>query len=217
MRKSSTCQTSVGMQISELKRLNHLIQDQDFFGLKYVKVPIRKHGIMSETLDHKNIRSHGQASGASYNGASYNGDENYNDKEPLLSMEESDSAHDFSDPDMQMKIIRTLSIKDNFSSQGKEAEEFLKSMDKDLEKVRNSSRGERGSLNEVISVLGNKTIFPLHAKRQPEHLNGADCGIRWWSILLIIFFVVIVLPLGYTYWAAQVTCYSKQRVLHCAI
>ncbi|KAK6180183.1 hypothetical protein SNE40_012378 [Patella caerulea] len=179
--------------ISELKRINHLIQDQDFFGLKYVKVPVLRYGILSEQIEQLKAQTP-SSSGASYNG----------DLEPLIEIpnsynynyDDTDSAQDFSDPEMQMKIMRTLSIKENLTNNNEEAEAFLKSMDKDLERVRNYASKERGSLSEVISVLTNKSVFPLRAKKR-EHLNGADCGIRWWSVLLVILFFVVILPLGY--------------------
>lgn len=36
-------------QVSDLKRVNNLMQEQDFFALKSVKIPIQKHSFLFET------------------------------------------------------------------------------------------------------------------------------------------------------------------------
>ncbi|XP_059145769.1 lysM and putative peptidoglycan-binding domain-containing protein 3-like [Physella acuta] len=122
--------------------------------------------------------------------------ENENAEEVFLDnhFDDTDSQHDFSDPDTQLKILRTLSIRENFSAEGKEAEKFLNKMDEDLKKFKQSShRPERESLTEVISVLTNKSIHPLMTNR-PKKSSGADCGLSWWSIIIISLTVTIILP-----------------------
>lgn len=37
-------------QISDIKRANHLISDQEFYGLKNLKIPVRKYGLLTEIL-----------------------------------------------------------------------------------------------------------------------------------------------------------------------
>lgn len=37
-------------QVSDLKRVNNLMQEQDFFALKSIKIPIQKHSFLTETL-----------------------------------------------------------------------------------------------------------------------------------------------------------------------
>lgn len=36
-------------QVSDLKRVNNLMQEQDFFALKSIKIPIQKHSFLTET------------------------------------------------------------------------------------------------------------------------------------------------------------------------
>ncbi|KAK3097776.1 hypothetical protein FSP39_013083 [Pinctada imbricata] len=80
------------------------------------------------------------------------------------------------------------------NSQSREAKRFLRKMDKDLTKICQSSRTNRNSLNEVVSVLTDRTIMPLR-RQKSSYFNGADCGIRWWSIALCVIISVIVIPL----------------------
>jgi len=37
-------------QVAHLKQLNHMIVDQDVFGLRTIRVPVKKHGIVEEII-----------------------------------------------------------------------------------------------------------------------------------------------------------------------
>ncbi|CAG5134944.1 unnamed protein product [Candidula unifasciata] len=179
--------------VSELKRLNKLIQDQEFYGLKVLKVPMKKYGILSEEIANEAKDSKHFQHSRSATATSLTSD---TEAEPYSNyFEESDSQHDFSDPETQMKIMRTLSIRDNFSSQGKDAELFLKRMDDDLKRLKQSSRHERESLSEVISVLTNKSIQPLQMSRPSDKQKGASSVVSWWTIICISVTVGIIVPL----------------------
>ncbi|CAL1542866.1 unnamed protein product, partial [Lymnaea stagnalis] len=179
------------LQVSEIKRINNLIQDQEFYALKVIKVPMTKYGILSEqfgtqdqVLKHpRNVKNQSSNSFLS------------EDQDLLDHFNESDSQHDFSDPETQIKVLRTLSIRDNLTSDDKEAEKFLQKMDEDLNKLKQSSRGERESLTEVISILTNKSIHPLETSKPISKGNGADCGISWWSILIASLAIAVIAPL----------------------
>ncbi|GFO40850.1 lysm and putative peptidoglycan-binding domain-containing protein 3 [Plakobranchus ocellatus] len=177
--------------VSELKRLNNLIQDQEFFALKVLKVPIKKHGILSEQIAKRSALNFplSHSKGAEVHSPVSDGDSytNY--------FEDSDSHPDLSDPETQIKVMRTLSIRDNLSSQAKESEKFLQKMDSDLAKLKQDSRKERESLSEVISVLTNKSFHPLERSNHMNKHNGADCGISWWSIMVYSLIVGIFLPI----------------------
>ncbi|KAL8602237.1 hypothetical protein ACOMHN_022750 [Nucella lapillus] len=171
--------------VSELKRINNLMKDQDFFARRKLKIPMHRHGILSEMTKQEEAEARKQKSYAAYNGAAL----------PSYSDIPSDavcSDVDASDPEMHG--VQTVSIYGNFSKQGQEANRFLKKMDKDLSKLRQSTATERESLNEVISVLTNKTFYPLDNRRK---LNGADWGIRWWVILLAAVGLAIVVLVVY--------------------
>ncbi|XP_046373576.1 lysM and putative peptidoglycan-binding domain-containing protein 3-like [Haliotis rufescens] len=174
--------------VSELKRINNLIRDQDFYALRKIKVPIRRYGVLSEIIEEEKKKKPRETFSTELNSASY-----MEETGPLLeNYDDPESSHDLSDPDTQMKIIRTLSIRDNINSQSREAENFLKSMDKDLSKMK-KSRGDRNSLDEVISVLTNKTFYPLE-RRKSQAYNGADCGMSYRTIIATVIVLCIVIP-----------------------
>lgn len=172
------------LQVSELKRINKLIKDQDFFALRVLKVPMRRHGYLSELAKQEQSEA---GKHSLRNGAAIPSDSD-------IPSDAVCSDVDFSDPETQLRVMRTVSIRDNFSKQGREANRFLRKMDKDLSKLRQSTITEQESLDEVISMLTNKSIYPLQGKRS---VNGADCGIRWWVIVLAAVSVAILVPTIY--------------------
>lgn len=38
------------LQVSELKQLNRLISDQDVFGLRTIRVPVKRYGVVEELI-----------------------------------------------------------------------------------------------------------------------------------------------------------------------
>ena len=146
-----------------------------------------------ETFDNVSDSTDNMTETKALNGAAYlSADEN-----TVIDNTDSESIHDMSDPETQKLLIRTLSIGKTTRSQNKEAEEFLASMDKDLSRIQSSTRTDRESLDEVISVLTNKSVYPLIPPRK-SHLDGTDCGISWKSIIMVAVLVGLVIPLlGY--------------------
>ena len=41
---------AVTLQVSELKQLNRLISDQDVFGLRTIRVPVKRYGVVEELI-----------------------------------------------------------------------------------------------------------------------------------------------------------------------
>lgn len=155
---------------------------------------MKRHGILSEKVEKnelglgENFKGNGLTSFI----------ESEDDGEVIDDIcDDDESQHDFSDPETQMKVLRTLSIRENFSSQGREAEKFLRKMDSDLSKLKNLPRGERESLTEVISVLTNKSIHPLSSTKETTRFNGADFGWSWKTILIVTLGIAIFVPLLY--------------------
>ncbi|XP_077988850.1 lysM and putative peptidoglycan-binding domain-containing protein 3-like [Glandiceps talaboti] len=160
-----------GVPISELKRINNLITEQDFYRLKSVKVPIKRYGLLTELHEEERRRPNAATPKTS---------------KSIIEDNEEDEDNVFE--------VRTLSIRDSLRENG-EAEEFLRCMDKDLEKIRNSTRTEKTSLTEVTSILSARYIQPLSPPK--HHVDGATCGMKWWAMLIIIFVVGILTPLFY--------------------
>ncbi|PVD19765.1 hypothetical protein C0Q70_20256 [Pomacea canaliculata] len=151
--------------VSELKRINNLINDRDFFALRHLKIPMRRHGYLSSIVAQEEQNKKRPAETHD----SQNGAVPLSESEAEMNAVSSDV--DFSDPEMQKLVIRTVSIRENFSQQGQEAQHFLDKMDKDLSNYRQSAETNRNSLDEVISVLTHTSIYPLQKRKRTD---GAD-------------------------------------------
>ena len=176
--------------MAELKRVNNFISDQDFYSRCSIKIPIKRYSFLTELLDKQ--KEEQSDSAKLKNGMTIIDETNEDDRLTRLSETDNDSLHDLSDPETQRQVIRTISINDTFRSQSREAKEFLKNMDKDLSKLRNT-RQDRNSLDEVVSLLTSRTIQPFPKKT--EKINWTDCGLRWSTIIIMIIVVAILVPL----------------------
>lgn len=176
--------------MAELKRVNNFISDQDFYSRRSIKIPMKQHSFLTELIDQQKEEETENKIG---NGMTIIDeiDQEIGYKGYTSEMD-NDSLHDLSDPETQRQVIRTISINDHFRSQSKEAKEFLKNMDKDLFKIRNSRR-ERNSLDEVVSLLTSQRIQPFPKKQ--TSINWMDCNISWQTIIVVVIIVAILAPL----------------------
>lgn len=178
-----------GCPVAEIKRVNNFISDQDFYSRRSIKIPMKRHSFLTELIDQKKEEETENKIG---NGMTIIDEIDQEIGYKGLSETDNDSLHDLSDPETQRQVIRTISINDNFRSQSKEAKEFLKNMDKDLSKIRNSRR-ERNSLDEVVSLLTSRRIQPFPKKQ--TSINWMDCNISWQTIIVMVIVVAILAPL----------------------
>ncbi len=176
--------------MSELKRINNLIRDQDFFGLRVIKVPMKRHGLLSELIEQEQQNSSAKSNSAKtqLNGGATGGFDE-------VSYDPNESPLGGSDEENEKLLVRTLSIRRSMSDQGAQAANFLQRMDRDLKSIVNSTKCQKDSLEEVVATMTCKRIYPL--QQQSTWLGGADCGMRWWSVLLAFIIIGFIAPLLY--------------------
>ncbi|XP_064648787.1 lysM and putative peptidoglycan-binding domain-containing protein 3-like [Lineus longissimus] len=178
-----------GCQVSELKRINKLISDQEFFALKVIKVPVRRHGLLTELIKEENRK---RKNGPKLSLRPPNGT-----NDSIIAMDDincEDFDDDGSDSESQSLYVRTLSIRDVCNNPSRDAQEFLRTMDHDLEKIRKSTNSYKGSLEEVAKTLTCKRIYPI---RKKSVWNGADCGLSWRTVVVIVIGICLIAPLTY--------------------
>lgn len=155
------------------------MKDQDFFALRVMKVPVKRHGLLTELLERE--RSEMQNGAKSFHSGG---------------SDTADSPDNCDSSESEELFVRTLSIRDTcLSDQGKQAASFLHRMDKDLKSIINSTKHQKDSLEEVVQTMTCKSIYPL--QHQSSWLNGYDCGMRWWSVLLGFIVIGFVTPTLY--------------------
>lgn len=170
------------LQVAEIKRINNLIRDQEFFALRKIKLPVKPFGLLTESAYHETNSTveHHQSPLC-----------------PTQSTEPNDCDISYSDGESETQelLVRTISIRDTLSSQGREASEFLKKMDNDIKHIVSSSTSRLNSLEEVTESLTSKRIQPIQRKSRWLKMNGTDCGMQWWSVVVLMFLVGLITPI----------------------
>ncbi|XP_078070923.1 lysM and putative peptidoglycan-binding domain-containing protein 3 isoform X2 [Mustelus asterias] len=150
--------------VADIKRVNNLINDQDFFALRSVKIPVKKITLLSDT--HSPVKSRLVPRPA---------------LESNAQLQESNTAVDS-------------------SSSNENADNFLREVDKDIERIVKSNDTTREHLNEVVSALSTQPFYQAADRktlpRKDPHY-GADWGIGWWNAVMIMLVVGIVTPVFY--------------------
>ncbi|WAR00903.1 LYSM4-like protein [Mya arenaria] len=187
-----------GCPISELKRINNLIQDQDFFALTRIKIPVKKHSFLIDRIkdDDQKVNSIRKKETSLSNGATcYNSFyDNGSLPDDSSTPTDSEAQTDLSDPENQRDFVKRISINRTSRGQSREAQNFLRKMDQDISNIVKSARTERGSLDEVISVLTNKSVSPMILPDKPKSLFEIQCGERWKYYIVLLIVTVIAIP-----------------------
>lgn len=166
-----------GCTIAELRRVNNLYSDQDFYALTTIKIPVQPHGILTEVSDKKQKPPPLKIPG---NQPSTSGADNENEND----------ESDYDDMEPNGECVRTVSIRSALDSPNS----FLQHMDNDLKLICKSTPLRKSNLDEVTRTLTINCINPIKLRKQQEKTLGAACGIGWKGVLVLVFIVGIVLP-----------------------
>lgn len=147
------------LQVSQLKRLNNLQNDQDFYALTYCRVPVRRFGLLHESTAPSIIV-------------------NINDQSSTSS-----------------SLPVTQLTQENHHA-------FLKAMDHDLASMR--AKVEQLIETPSTSLIPDQPTMKMMMRstttpRGDLNCDGADCGCKFWHILIVIILVALFIPLFYIY------------------
>lgn len=178
-------------QVAELKRINKIIQEKEFYALKSLKIPVKANSILSEMLQEEQCKDESTSStSVGTTRAAVLGTRS------VSSCSECDS-----DSEMHVGYISIGRILRDKQTK-KEAKKFLDSMQKDLANIREKTKSYKDSLDEVAAVLTDPRFQPLD--QQQGGCSGADWGISWWRILLVGALLLVGIPfLVYIYLSFQ--------------
>lgn len=176
-------------QISELKRVNRIIQEKEFFALKTVKIPIKANSMLAEMLEKEEEEENMPKAGTDGSVGST--------RAAVLGTRNVSSCSEYeSDSELHVGYISIDRILKDTRTK-KEAKRFLESMQQDLASIREKTTSYKDSLDEVAAVLTDPRFQPL--AQNSDRCSGADWGISWWKILLVGSLVLVAVPLAYVY------------------
>lgn len=127
-----TLSLQYGCAVGELKRMNNLISEVEFYALKSIKIPVKQHGLLQEhhaqtqqliDLTNRNAVT------------AVEGDRRSEPRRRSVS----GSDVPLSSEDETEHYVRTISIRDMVNGKSSDAQKFLQDMDRDLARIRDSA------------------------------------------------------------------------------
>ncbi|XP_071952391.1 lysM and putative peptidoglycan-binding domain-containing protein 3-like [Antedon mediterranea] len=164
--------------VAELKRINNLLQDQDFYALSKIKIPVKRYGLLTEIKEEEKRRRLQENEAGLTNSTRIENLSEEDEEEELFS-------------------VRKISIRDAIHDG--EAKQFLRNMDRDLKRIQTATTSKKESLDEVLSMLTEKRIHPFQQKTPATYCDGATCGLKWWTMLILLFVIGIFIPAFFYY------------------
>lgn len=177
--------------ISELKRVNNILQDSEFFALNSVKIPVKVHSALVEILDQEKAEQ--EHAGSITNDA----------RQTVLGTRQINSScgdEEISDSELHVGYISINQILRDTKSK-KEAQRFLRNMEKDLANIRDKTKTYKDSLDETTNALTQVRFRALG--EQKEICSGADWGISWWKFILGSILILVVFPIIYIFFGEK--------------
>lgn len=169
------------ISVSELKRVNRLEKDSEFYALSHIKIPVKANSLLGEILQEESEK---QSDACHQNGSAVEQDQ----RRQLLSSC-TDTADD-SDPDTCVGYVSIQQILREKSTR-QEARRFLENMQADLARIKQKVVSNKGSLSEAAAALRDPRFVPLSPQPPPQG------GLSWWRLFLCAVLLLLLLPLGY--------------------
>ncbi|XP_077456129.1 lysM and putative peptidoglycan-binding domain-containing protein 3 [Stigmatopora argus] len=158
--------------VTDLKRSNSLVAEQDFFALRSVKIPVKRFSMLTETYNSGPLKQASPGESRRPN-PSYSADLH----PPELSTDSSSSTD---------SVEGYLQVKD------KDIEQLVKSS----EPSRSNLHEVVSSLTaQPVLPSPGKVEYKPAEKKDPYY--GADWGMRWWTAVVIMLVVGIITPVFY--------------------
>jgi hypothetical protein len=188
--------------LADLKRINNLITDQDFYALTTIKIPVMRHSLIRANLEKElweNVGAcsveHSKCEALPITATSKNRDSILEVTEANVSDSDWADIDNDNDSETTELLVRNVSIRSCLANQSEEAKNFLKQMDADIKNILSSTKSsKKRNLEEVRNSLTCRRIYPLNRK---EGFLGADCGMKLGTVVSLLIIVAIVIPLMY--------------------
>lgn len=185
-------------QLNDLKRANNLINEQDFFGLRRIKIPVKKHGLLTEPEEEVKRRPAVTTSLINTETCDSSLQSNKSQTTNHFNDVYIASSDDFTD-DLENHYLlhpKSSSLTKESTIDSNDTGKYLKSVDKEIRKTIKSSDKigceKNEALEEVVSSLGSIGYRPLPwPNSKAKEWDGSSWGVNWYSLLL--FFVICLI------------------------
>jgi murein DD-endopeptidase MepM/ murein hydrolase activator NlpD len=186
-----------GVPDSEIRRANNLYTDQDFFALKTVKIPIKEHSLLTETMElEKRRKIATSGTGGSENQSESNSDETrLGGPSTYYKSEDEEDSGDADDEkgDSDTPEYRNVSIQSALKWKHS-GDSLLKKFDEDLERVRANTEQKVQNHRDVAVTLHHPKFYPVTRTSYEKSLL-TNVEWRWyvWGGLAVIGVILLML------------------------
>ncbi len=191
------------LQRSEIRRVNNLYKDQDFYALKTVKIPVRENGILTDPKAREKCRNsrfeepYPSSGGATSDELRLGGPTAYyrSDDEDENQGSADDADDEVGDSDSAPEV-RDVSIQSALKWKHSQ-HALLEKFDAELQKVRENTEQRLANLNEVALTMTSPTIQPIMARDKNSYEKSLlklnlEFDWRMGTIAFVVLFVVLL-------------------------
>ena len=189
------------VQAAEIRRVNNLYRDQDFFALKTVKVPVKEHSVLTEQKMREKCRknnveerttctSGNTSSGAASDEHRLGGPDTYyksGDEQEGVGSSSGDADDEVGDSDGPE--VRGVSIQSALKWKHSQ-HHLLEKFDRDLQRIRQNTAQQMSNVKQVAISMDMPAFHPIVAKEQTyESWLLSD----WRHAIVLIVVTIIVI------------------------
>lgn len=176
---SDTLQTlslKYNIPVAELKRVNNIFKEAEFFALKRIKIPVKPTSLLNDLLPGVHSEESKVSDGWYVDHRDLSNTMSSSMSSPVSSGFSSPCS-EANDSGGARLHVKTLGIGDTAFSESKDkkkVKKFLKDMDKDLKRIREKQSSLNGDVAEAIDTTETR-IYPLKSSSfQDDDAGGAD-------------------------------------------
>jgi len=177
--------------LSELKRVNNIINEGEFFALKRIKIPVKPTSFLADLLPGVHAEERRNNNGWLKDSSKESPNQMSSE---ISSRVSSGYSSPYSEPDTDNARVNLLFHE---SKDKKKVKRFLKDMDKDLDRIKERNSEIVNTSDDFTSQLGEVRKYPLKASQIPTEDPGCSnrtigCWCMLVSVLIVIVFWILV-------------------------
>ena len=193
------------LQSSEIRRVNNLYSDQDFYALTTVKIPIREHGILTDPKAREKCRKNNVEEQYHSSGGATSDDLRLGGPTAYYKSDEERSSGDADDEvgDSDSPEVRDVSIQSALKWKHSQ-HALLEKFDAELQRVRDNTEQRLANLNEVALTMTTPTIQPIITKKKETYESSLLSWNYDWRLMVlggVVLMVIILVFAGLSAYA----------------
>ena len=185
-----TLSLKYNIPVSELKRVNNIINEAEFFALKRIKIPVKPTSFLTDLLPGVHTEESRNNNGWLKDSAKESPNQLSSE---ISSRVSSGYSSPYSEPDTDNARVNLLFHE---SKDKKKVKRFLKDMDKDLDRIKERNSEIVNTSDDFTSQVGEVRKYPLKSSQIPTDDPGMESLGYFNNIIFFPIQAVLIEPLA---------------------